>query len=266
MTCRPHAATMNAVTRTIRNRKLNLRIMLSSMRLRDAGVAAMCGVALAAAFPKDRRRLARAIRHGRAVLDVARRFLEMAALLGWFAGLIFFAHRFRVGRSYGRQLHRRLRPVPRVRPGVDRSAVLCAGRSACGDRVRARRNPISRRSAPRPRLPFANGCVRSACLARRSINSDTRKPTRRCARSPRTPGRTAYVRVVRRSAHISPTRFGAGTWRPLARRAAFAALHRFGCAWLAWPARRHSAADDSGRRDPRQHRAIVQMELARARP
>jgi hypothetical protein len=43
---------MNAVTSTTTKPKLNLRIMVSSLSLRDAGLAACAAVILAATFPK----------------------------------------------------------------------------------------------------------------------------------------------------------------------------------------------------------------------
>jgi apolipoprotein N-acyltransferase len=91
---------MNAVTST--KPKLNLRIMLSSSRLRDAGIAACAALALAAAFPKL----------GAAWLvpfaAVAQFWVwqgaswKWAALLGWFEGIIFFAIGFAwIGHTVG---------------------------------------------------------------------------------------------------------------------------------------------------------------------
>jgi apolipoprotein N-acyltransferase len=88
VTCLPHAATMNAVTTT--KPKLNLR-MLSSSRLRDAGIAACAAVALAAAFPKLG--AAWIVPFGTAALFWAWQGAswKSAAAIGWFSGMIFFA-------------------------------------------------------------------------------------------------------------------------------------------------------------------------------
>jgi apolipoprotein N-acyltransferase len=88
VTCRPHAATMNAVTTT--KPKVNLRI-LSSSRLRDVAIAAVGALALAAAFPKIG--AAWLVPFGTAALFSAWQGAswKWAAALGWFAGIIFFA-------------------------------------------------------------------------------------------------------------------------------------------------------------------------------
>jgi apolipoprotein N-acyltransferase len=80
---------MNAVSTT--KPKLNLRIMLSSLPLRDAGVAACAAVALAAAFPKLG--AAWLVPFGAAALFWTWQGAswKRAAFIGWFAGIIFFA-------------------------------------------------------------------------------------------------------------------------------------------------------------------------------
>src|SRR5580692_10781169 len=96
---------MNAVTNTTIKPKFNLRIMLSSAAKRDAVIAAFGAVALAAAFPKL----------GAAWLvpfGIAALFWiwqgsswKRAALLGWFAGLVFFALDFSwVGHTVSRYI------------------------------------------------------------------------------------------------------------------------------------------------------------------
>src|SRR5580704_10564728 len=93
---------MNAVTRTITKPKLSFRIMVSSEAPRDAGVAALAAVALAAAFPKIG--AAWLVPFGTAALFWVWQGAswKRAALLGWFAGLIFFALDFAwVGHTVG---------------------------------------------------------------------------------------------------------------------------------------------------------------------
>jgi apolipoprotein N-acyltransferase len=91
---------MNAVTST--KPKLNLRIMLSSSRLRDVGVTACAAVALAAAFPKLG--AAWLVPFAMAALFWVWQGAswKSAALLGWFAGMIFFAIGFAwIGHTVG---------------------------------------------------------------------------------------------------------------------------------------------------------------------
>src|SRR5579862_5664801 len=103
VTWRPHAATMNAVTTT--KPKPNLRIMISSVPLRDALLAAFAALALAAAFPKIG--AAWLVPFGTAALFWIWQGAswKRAALLGWFAGLIFFAADFAwVGHTVARYI------------------------------------------------------------------------------------------------------------------------------------------------------------------
>jgi apolipoprotein N-acyltransferase len=105
VTWRPHAAAMSAVTTTTIKPKLNLPIMVSSVPLRDALVAAGAAVALAAAFPKIG--AAWLVPFGTAALFWTWQGAswKRAALLGWFAGLIFFAIDFAwVGHTVGRYI------------------------------------------------------------------------------------------------------------------------------------------------------------------
>jgi apolipoprotein N-acyltransferase len=93
---------MNAVTSTIIKPKLDLRIMFSSMPVRDAGIAAGAAVALAAAFPKVG--AAWLVPFGAAALFWLWQGAswKYAALLGWFAGIVFFALDFAwVGHTVG---------------------------------------------------------------------------------------------------------------------------------------------------------------------
>jgi len=96
---------MNAVTETTTKPKLDLRIMFSSMPLRDAGIAAGAAIALAAAFPKLG--AAWLVPFGTAALFWLWQGAswKRAALLGWFAGLIFFALDYAwVGHTVGRYI------------------------------------------------------------------------------------------------------------------------------------------------------------------
>lgn len=96
---------MNAVTRTTTKPKLNLRIMVSSVPLRDAGIAAGAACALAAAFPKVG--AAWLVPFATAALFWIWQGASWrrAALLGWLAGLIFFALDFAwVGHTVGRYI------------------------------------------------------------------------------------------------------------------------------------------------------------------
>jgi apolipoprotein N-acyltransferase len=96
---------MNAVTRTTAKPELNLRIMVSSVPFRDASVAAGAAVVLAAAFPKLG--AAWVVPFGTAALFWIWQGAswKQAALLGWFAGIIFFALDFAwVGHTVGRYI------------------------------------------------------------------------------------------------------------------------------------------------------------------
>lgn len=96
---------MNAVTSTTTKPKLNLRIIVSSPSLRDAGLAASAAVLLAAAFPKLGATWV--VPFGTAMLfwlwqDAS---WKRAAILGWLAGFIFFALDFAwVGHTVGRYI------------------------------------------------------------------------------------------------------------------------------------------------------------------
>jgi apolipoprotein N-acyltransferase len=91
---------MTAVTTT--RAKPNLRIMISSSKLRDVGVAACAALALAASFPKLG--VAWLVPFGIAALFWTWQGAswKWAAALGWFAGMIFFAIGFDwVGHTVG---------------------------------------------------------------------------------------------------------------------------------------------------------------------
>src|SRR5580692_11831871 len=94
---------MNAVTTT--STKDSLRIMISSLTLRDAALAALAAVLLAAAFPKVG--AAWLVPFGTAILFWLWQGAswKKAALLGWFAGFVFFAIDFAwVGHTVGRYI------------------------------------------------------------------------------------------------------------------------------------------------------------------
>jgi apolipoprotein N-acyltransferase len=105
VTWKPQAATMTAVTTTTTKPKLNLRILISSEPARDSVIAAGAAIALAAAFPKLG--AAWLVPFGMAALFWIWQGAswKRAALLGWFAGLIFFALDFAwVGHTVGRYI------------------------------------------------------------------------------------------------------------------------------------------------------------------
>ncbi len=89
MTCRPQAATMNAVT--IRTPKVNLRMLSSSRRLRDAGIVAAAAIALAAAFPKVGAAWLAPIGTAALFWTWQEASWRWAAALGWLGGIVFFA-------------------------------------------------------------------------------------------------------------------------------------------------------------------------------
>ena len=102
MTAPPHADTMNAVTETNAKLRLDLRIMVSSRPLREVCLAAAAAVALAAAFPKVG--AAWLVPFGTAALFWLWQGAswKRAALLGWFAGFVFFTIDFAwVGHTVG---------------------------------------------------------------------------------------------------------------------------------------------------------------------
>ncbi len=93
---------MNAVTDTTVRPKLDLRILLSSTAVRDAGIAACAALALAAAFPKFGAAWLVPFGTGALFWVWQGASWKRAALLGWFAGLIFFALAFAwVGHTVG---------------------------------------------------------------------------------------------------------------------------------------------------------------------
>lgn len=94
---------MNAVTTT--KAKDSLRFMISSLALRDAALAALAAVLLAAAFPKVGAEWL--VPFGTAILFWLWQGAswKRAALLGWFAGFVFFAIDFAwVGHTVGRYI------------------------------------------------------------------------------------------------------------------------------------------------------------------
>ena len=96
---------MNAATTTTTKPKLELRIMLSSRTALDTCLAAVAALALAAAFPKVG--AAWLVPFGAATLFWLwqRASWKDAALLGWFAGLIFFTLDFAwIGHTVGRYI------------------------------------------------------------------------------------------------------------------------------------------------------------------
>lgn len=93
---------MNAVTETNAKLRLDLRIMVSSRPLREVCLAAAAAVALAAAFPKVG--AAWLVPFGTAALFWLWQGAswKRAALLGWFAGFVFFTIDFAwVGHTVG---------------------------------------------------------------------------------------------------------------------------------------------------------------------
>ncbi len=230
--------------------------MVSSMPLRDAALAAGAAIALAAAFPKIGAAWLVPFGTAALVLDLARRLLETSGAPRLVCGNDFFCARFRMGRTYGRALHRRLRSFHCLR------SRRCSKRRLSHSPAHSPRIAYARM---RPNVaPLGAAAAFTICEWLRSIGvlaapfdqSDTRKRIRRCARSLPTPARTASrscsarsARTRRRvaSAHVAPL-------RTCDRRVHCCSCMR-GVDRVAGAA--YSAAHDSGRGHSRQHRTVV---------
>ena len=219
--------------------------MLSSLRLRDVGVAAVCGRRVGGGVSKLG--AAWLVPFGTAALFWMWQGAswKRAALLGWLAGMIFFALDYAwVGHSIW-TVHRRVCSGRPDRSGALRSAVLRARR-------RARRACVSL-PARRPRTAGCGGGVRRLRMAafdrrrwaRRSISSDTRKPIGRCGRSRRMPARTALRSRSAYSGAYLADAIRRRTWRPLATRDGCHASPR-----LRWRGQRGRRAGSRRRRFP----------------
>ncbi len=255
---------MNAVTDTTVRPKLDLRTLLSSTAARDAGIAACAALALAAAFPKFGAAWLVPFGIGALFWVWQGASWKRAALLGWFAGLIFFALDFRMGRTHGRSLYRRLRALSRVRSRADRGAVFRTGRHAWlpspTDACIRRSHHWERQRHSRS----ASGCARSAhsrCRSTSSGYTQADSPLRAIAAYAGTYGITFALCVLGAYGADALRR---QTWRPFGIAVAAVIVATAG-AWAAWPARNLAPATITSRGDSRQHRAVVQVELARAR-
>ena len=123
-------------------------------------------------------------------------------------------------------------------------------------------NRTSPRLERQPLLRVANGFVRSAFSLNPSTSSAIRKRMARCARSRRMPARTASRSLSARSERTAPTRSAGGRGGRYRRDRRRRCGDDRGVEFLAGA--RAAAAGDSGRGDSRQHRAVVQMDAARA--
>ena len=93
--------------------------------------------------------MARSVRNRGAILVMARRFLETSGATGLVCRIRLLHDRFCLGRTYGRAIHRALRPVPRLWSRPDRGAFFRRCRGARVARVRA--NAAGGRAAGRCR-------------------------------------------------------------------------------------------------------------------
>ena len=234
MTCRPQAATMNAVT--IRTPKANLRMLSSSRRLRDAGIVAAAAIALAAAFPKVGAAWL-------APIGTAALFWTWQGLPGdgpphWAGSPESYSSRlgFRVDRAYGRQLHRSFGPFLMLGPAlIEAPFFALAGILAA----------LAYRYA-RPELaPLGAAAAFAVAEWLRSVGmlgapfdqlgytqADT--PLRAIAAYAGTYGITFVVCVA--GAYLADA-LRRRTWRPLAIALGSVAIVTT-AAWFAWPARR----------------------------
>ncbi|HLX26286.1 MAG TPA: apolipoprotein N-acyltransferase [Candidatus Cybelea sp.] len=233
MTWRPHAATMNAVTTT--KPKPNLRIMISSVPLRDALLAAFAALALAAAFPKIG--AAWLVPFGTAALFWIWQGAswKRAALLGWFAGLIFFAADFAwVGHTVARYIGL-FGPFLALGPAlIEAPFFALAGALAAIAYQRANPNLA----------PLAAAAAFTFCEWLRSIGvlaapfdqlgyTQADSPLRAIAAYAGTYGITFVLCTL--GAYLADA-LHRRTWRPLAIAGASVAILSF-AAWFAWPAR-----------------------------
>ncbi len=226
---------MNAVTSTTTKPKLNLRIMVSSLSVRDAGLAACAAVLLAAAFPKIG--AAWLVPFGTAITFWLWQGAswKRAALLGWLIGFIFFAIDFAwVGHTVGRYIGA-FGPFLAFGPAlIEAPFIALAG--ALGAIAYARMRPGV--------APLAAAAAFTICEWLRSIGvlaapfdqlgytqADT--PLRAIAAYAGTYGITFVLCALGAYAADSLHR---KTWRPLLAATASTAVLTLG-AWTFWPAR-----------------------------
>lgn len=224
---------MNAVTTT--KPKHNLRIMISSVPLRDALLAAFAALALAAAFPKIG--AAWLVPFGTAVLFWIWQGAswKRAALLGWFAGLIFFTADFAwVGHTVARYIGV-FGPFLALGPAlIEAPFFALAGALAAIAYQRANPNLA----------PLAAAAAFTFCEWLRSIGilaapfdqlgyTQADSPLRAIAAYAGTYGITLVLCAL--GAYLADA-LHRRTWRPLAIASASLAILSF-AAWAAWPAR-----------------------------
>jgi apolipoprotein N-acyltransferase len=210
--------------------------MLSSTAKRDAGIAAFGAVALAAAFPKLG--AAWLVPFGIAALFWIWQGAswKRAALLGWFAGLIFFALDFAwVGHTVGRYIGA-FGPFLAFGPALI-EAPFFALAGALASVAYARMNPAI--------APLAAAAAFTICEWLRSIGvvaapfdqlgyTQADSPLRAIAAYAGTYGVTFALCAA--GAYLADA-LRRQTWRPLAITVAALAVITF-VAWMAWPARR----------------------------
>jgi apolipoprotein N-acyltransferase len=224
---------MNAAT-TIKP-KLNLRIMISSVPLRDALLAAFAALTLAAAFPKIG--AAWLVPFGTAALFWIWQGASWkhAALLGWFAGLIFFAADFAwIGHTVARYIGV-FGPFLALGPAlIEAPFIALAGALAAIAYERANPNLA----------PLAAAAAFTFCEWLRSIGvlaapfdqlgyTQADSPLRAIAAYAGTYGITLVLCTL--GAYFADA-LHRRSWRPLAIVSACVAALSF-AAWSAWPAR-----------------------------
>jgi len=226
---------MNAVTSTTTKPKLNLRIMVSSLSFRDAGLAACAAVFLAAAFPKLG--AAWLVPFGTTVLFWLWQGAswKRAALLGWLTGFIFFAIDFAwVGHTVGRYIGA-FGPFLAIGPAlIEAPFIALAG--ALSAIAYSRMRPAA--------APLGAAAAFTICEWLRSIGilaapfdqlgyTQAETPLRAIAAYAGTYGITFVLCVLGAYAADALRR---KTWRPLFVAVASTAVLTLG-AWAFWPAR-----------------------------
>jgi apolipoprotein N-acyltransferase len=226
---------MNAVTSTTTKPKLNLRIMVSSLSLRDAVLAACAAVLLAATFPKLG--AAWLAPFGTAVLFWLWQGAswKRAALLGWLAGFIFFALDFAwVGHTVGNYIGA-FGPLLAIGPALIEAPFIALAGALCAIAYARMRPGVA---------PLGAAAAFTICEWLRSIGvlaapfdqlgytqADT--PLRAIAAYAGTYGITFVLCVLGAYAADALRR---RTWRPLGAAVASTVLLTLG-AWAFWPAR-----------------------------
>jgi apolipoprotein N-acyltransferase len=226
---------MNAVTSTTIKPKLNLRIMVSSLSARDAGLAACAAVLLAAGFPKFG--AAWLVPFGTAILFWLWQGAswKRAALLGWLTGFIFFAIDFAwVGHTVGRYIGA-FGPFLAIGPALIEAPFIALAGALCGIAYTRMRPGIA---------PLGAAAAFTICEWLRSIGvlaapfdqlgyTQADSPLRAIAAYAGTYGITFVLCALGAYAADALRR---KTWRPLLAAVASTVVLTLG-AWTFWPAR-----------------------------